>query len=114
MRCGGDSDVAIRLQRFNKPINQSRIDQRLVALYVDNDRKFLRAFCYLGNAIRSTLMFGRSEGDLRAPGESRFGDAHVVSGYDRSVDFSRATAAFPDMSKQWFARDFVKWFPGKS
>jgi len=59
-------------------------------------------------------MFGRSEGDLRAPGESRFGDAHVVSGDDRSVDFSRATAAFPDVSKQRFAPDFAKWFSGES
>ena len=42
-------------------------------------------------------MFGRSEGDLRAPGDGSPGDAHVVSGDDRRIDFSRATAAFPNV-----------------
>ena len=48
MRRGDDGDIAIRPQRLHEPINQSRIDQRLVALHIDNDRKFLRAFCHLG------------------------------------------------------------------
>src|SRR5205809_1512620 len=41
MRRGNDPDLGIPLQEFHQAIDQSWIDQWLVALHIDDDRKFL-------------------------------------------------------------------------
>ncbi len=59
------------------------------------------------SAIRSVPLrvIADRQADFRAPGKSRFRDAHVVGRDDDGVERLRAPAAIPDVLEQRFARD---------
>src|SRR6266487_293050 len=105
MRRGDDTDLATGTQFLDQLVDQSRIHQRFVALNVDDERKLPGFSRYFGNAVRTALMIGGRERHFRAPLEGCVRNAHVVCGDDDRIQFSCASAAFPNMTKQWFARN---------
>ncbi len=86
MRGGDHLDLRIALQFAHEPIDQLRIDQRLVALDVDDVSELLRSFARdFRDAVGAAGMVAPTSGDFRAPVERGFGDAHVV-GRDDDAD----------------------------
>jgi hypothetical protein len=90
--------LGIRPQFFDKPIDQTRIDQGFISLdinYVCETLCFPRHFGY---SVRSAAVFRRSQRDLCAPIKRRGSDSHVVGGNDNRIQTFGAAAAFPNMS----------------
>ena len=52
-----DVDLAIATKFLNDLVDQTRIDQRLVALNVDDVGKLFRPFCHPGDPIGAALVF---------------------------------------------------------
>src|SRR6202040_747334 len=60
--CGGDDlDLAICAQLPSEPVDQTRIDQRLVALNIHDEGEFFRFADDLSNPIGATSVIGRGQ-----------------------------------------------------
>src|ERR1700730_2649429 len=107
MRGGNDLNLAIRAQRLNQSVDQSRIDERFIALDVDNKGELACFAGDFGDAIGAAVMTRRGECDFCAPIESRIGDTHIVGSNNYRIQFSCALATFQDMLQKWFASNWI-------
>src|SRR5207249_8300821 len=97
MRSRNNIDSAVRAELFDDLIDQARIDYRLIALDVNNEREVSRMACDFCHSIGPATMPARGYGDLGAPVESSLRDSHVISSNDERIEFLCAPAALPHM-----------------
>ncbi len=114
MRSSNDVDPRIRAEFLDELINQTRINQRFIALDVNDEHIVFRVAYDFRDAIGSATMFGRSQSDLCAPIERGLGDPHVVSGNDQRVQFFCMLTAFPDVSQKRLSCNWMQWFSRKT
>src|SRR6266404_7631501 len=105
MRRCDDVDLAVSSKGFDELIDQTRINERLITLNINDIRKFFRFLCYFRHAIGPALMTVRSQRNLRSPTKGRARDPHVVRGDDDGIQFPGPATPLPNAAKQWFASD---------
>src|SRR3982075_2819933 len=103
MSRGDDVDLAIALQFFDELVDQSRFNERFVALDVDYVGKVFPLFCNLSDPVGAALMKRRSQRNFGTPFKSGMRDAHVVGRDDHRVEFLGTAATFPKPAQQRFS-----------
>src|SRR5690349_4196570 len=114
MRSGNDIDVRIGAQRFNHSIEKPGIDERLVALDINNDAVVGAMTGDLGDAIRSALMLFGGHCNLSAPIKGGVGNPPIVSRDDDGIQTLCPAATFPHMPEKRFVCNEMQRFSRKT
>ena len=113
MRRGDHFDFRIALHAARQSIDQLRIDQRFIALNVDDVRNASQFRGHFRDAVGPAAVAEVRQANFRAPSEGGFRDAHVVRRDDHLSSFGRVLAAFPDVSQERLSGDGMERFAGK-
>jgi hypothetical protein len=97
------SAIAIRAQLANQPIDQTGLNERFVALYINDELGVAQFRNNFGDPIGATAMFSRGKCNLRPPAQGGFGNPAIVGGDDDSIKASRTATSFPYASQKRLA-----------
>ena len=109
-----DVDLAIGAQLLDDAIDQPWINQRLIALDVDDERELSRFARHLGHPIGPTLMMGRGHDASGTKGPQGIGDSLIVNSDYNLFYFQRFTHAIDHMLDKRFAGLSGDNFGGKT
>lgn len=116
--CGGDHLYAgVITQRSGQLIDQGRRDERLVALYIDEDSVVGKGCGGLGDTVGATGVIGVGEDRFGSEGGCCLGDSDIIGRDDHVVDLLALLAALPDMLNERFSGDEVQrlaWEAGRA
>lgn len=95
-------------------VNQGRVDQGFIPLDIDDMAHFGEVFCDLGCSIGAAGVISPGQGDMPSKGFDGFRDALIVCCHCQVGEISAFLAAIPDMLDEWFSRDEMQRFSGKT
>src|ERR1051325_9559682 len=109
-----DLDCTVGAKLLDHLVDQSRFNQRFVALNVDDKCELRRITCDFGDAIRSTAVTRRSQRDFSSPIESSLGNAHIVRCNNECVEAFSPLASLPDVLQKRLSGNDMQRFARKT
>ena len=102
------------LRSSGQLVDEGGVDERLVALDIDEVGGGGKLGGGLGNAIGAGGMLGGSHCDVGAEGFGGFFDALVIGGNDDFVELLTLLGALEDVLEKRFAAELKKRLPGEA
>jgi len=102
------------LKLFHQFPEQSRVDERFVALDIEEDRRPLQFFRDFSDPVGAARVFRRSQRDLGPKLERCLHNPHVVRSDDDPIKNVCFEAALPNVLDQGLAGDSVQRFTGEA
>ena len=102
---GRHRQILIHLKGCDEIVDHGRLDQRLVALHVDDEVDLRVCLCHLGESIGTRRMVGARQERLAAFRSHSIVDALVVRRHDHLLGLLRAARTLQDAADHGLAAD---------